>query len=63
MIGVARETVSRAFSNVKKRGILRGKRSTWVICNESALKAIAGDCWIELHPAGSGREYVIPGFA
>jgi len=44
MIGVARETVSRAFSNVKKRGILRGKRSTWVICNESALKAIAGDC-------------------
>jgi len=44
MIGVARETVSRAFSDVKKRGILRGKRSTWVICNESALKAIAGDC-------------------
>jgi CRP/FNR family transcriptional regulator, cyclic AMP receptor protein len=42
-IGVARETVSRAFSNLKKRGILRGSRSTWVICNERALKAIAED--------------------
>jgi CRP/FNR family transcriptional regulator, cyclic AMP receptor protein len=41
-IGVTRETVSRTFSDLKKRGILRGKRSTWVICNESALKEIAG---------------------
>jgi CRP/FNR family transcriptional regulator len=42
-IGVTRETVSRAFSDLKKQGILRGRRSTWVICNESALKAIAGN--------------------
>lgn len=41
-IGVTRETVSRTFSDLKKRGILRGKRSTWVICNESALEEIAG---------------------
>jgi CRP-like cAMP-binding protein len=34
-IGVARETVSRAFSDLKKRGIVRGKGSTWVICDES----------------------------
>jgi CRP/FNR family transcriptional regulator, cyclic AMP receptor protein len=39
--GVTRETVSRTFSDLKKRGILRGKRSTWVICNELALKEIA----------------------
>jgi CRP/FNR family transcriptional regulator, cyclic AMP receptor protein len=42
-IGVARETVSRAFSDLKKRGILRGRRSTWVICDESALNVIAGN--------------------
>lgn len=41
-IGVTRETVSRAFSELKKRGIVRGKGSTWVICNEPALKEIAG---------------------
>jgi CRP/FNR family transcriptional regulator, cyclic AMP receptor protein len=41
-IGVTRETVSRTFSELKRRGILRGKRSTWVICNESALREIAG---------------------
>jgi len=41
-IGVTRETVSRTFSDLKKRGILRGKRSSWVICNESALREIAG---------------------
>lgn len=42
-IGVARETVSRALSELKKRGILRGRRSSWVICNEPALREIAGE--------------------
>ena len=42
-MGVTRETVSRAFSDLKKRGILDGKGSTWIICNESELKVIAGN--------------------
>jgi len=46
-IGVTRETVSRAFSDLKKRGILRGRRSTWVVCSESALKDIAGSYYTE----------------
>lgn len=43
LLGVTRESISRAFSDLKKRGIVRGRRSTWVICNKSALQMVAGN--------------------
>lgn len=43
LFGVTRESISRAFSDLKKRGIVRGRRSTWVICNKSGLEMAAGN--------------------
>ncbi len=41
MIGTSRETVTRLFSELKRRQILQGEGSTWLICNKGALKGLA----------------------
>jgi CRP-like cAMP-binding protein len=41
MIGTTRETVSRLFSDFKKKQLLQVKGSTLVICNKLALEKIA----------------------
>ncbi|MBV8053114.1 MAG: Crp/Fnr family transcriptional regulator [Acidobacteriaceae bacterium] len=43
LFGVTRESISRAFADLKKRGIVRGRRSTWVICDKSALQMVAAN--------------------
>jgi CRP/FNR family transcriptional regulator, cyclic AMP receptor protein len=42
IIGTSRETVTRLFSDLKKRQILQSKGSTLLIRNKAALKAMAG---------------------
>jgi CRP/FNR family transcriptional regulator len=44
MIGTSRETVTRLFSELKKRQIVHSKGSTLVIRNKAALAAIADEC-------------------
>lgn len=43
LIGTSRETVTRLFSELKKRQIVQADGSTWVIRNKSALKLIANN--------------------
>ena len=43
MIGTSRETVTRIFTDFRKRQIVQAKRSTIVICNKAALKRIAAN--------------------
>jgi CRP-like cAMP-binding protein len=41
MIGTSRETVTRIFAEMKKRGVIQIKDSTLVIRNKGALRALA----------------------
>jgi CRP/FNR family cyclic AMP-dependent transcriptional regulator len=41
MIGASRETVTRLFTDLRRRQILRSKGTTLMICNEAALRSIA----------------------
>jgi CRP/FNR family cyclic AMP-dependent transcriptional regulator len=41
MIGASRETVTRLFTDLRRRQILRSKGATLVICDEAALRSMA----------------------
>ena len=43
MIGTSRETVTRIFTEFRRRQIVQGKGSTIVIRNKAALKRIAAN--------------------
>jgi CRP/FNR family transcriptional regulator, cyclic AMP receptor protein len=46
MIGTARETVTRVFTELRQRRIVQGKGSTLVIRNMAALRLMAANNWL-----------------